>query len=450
MPNPTTTSKIRRVILTAALPLLAISIPAHPLETSNQEYAFCIVSGMDTAMPMRELLVKINQRVDRYLGRPENPSRLPTLTVHASPDAPSPAPPSSTPSWYSIQNHQIHISTPPDAAFTETVARLSHLVLLQRMRAATPEIRLEASEPPAWMVAAVAAPLIAPYQPTVSPPQLSPRSLAPVEARFSAAKPPPELKHIIDTPVDAIFPNGYALYSLHAYVVAELFLQLEPADPQRTTNRLFELHSRGRPAINSLRLVIEPLLPPGIDLQQWYVDAAENYLNSKTERTTGAQIADEIAFLLTVDVNDLPADTVETVTRRIPIVMIPDDSEFWSSAKPLLTRRLNQFIKLLTRSPKSFREPVKRYMEAFKELVVDDGDIQKFKRRINQTYSEFAATFARHRRISDYLAAYELQMGAGVRGLDRFMAVVTNHKLRMDRLAPRLTRYLDKVESEIQ
>ncbi len=449
-----TTCKIRCVILTAALPLLAISALARPTETFNREYAFRIVGELTTAIPMRGLLLNINQRVDRYLGSPENPDRLPTLTVHTSPDSPPASPASTlsrtTPAWYSIQNHGFHISAPSDAAFTQTVARLSHLVLLQRMKTSAPESRLEASEPPAWLVAAVAAPLIAPYQQTADPPQLLPRNLAPVQARFSAAKPPPELKHIIDTPVDAIFPNGYALYSLHAYVVAEIILQLQPAAPQKTIERLFELHVQGRPAINSLRLVIEPLLPPGTDIQQWYVNAAENYLTSKTERTTGGQVADEIAFLLTVDVNELPADTVENVTSRIPIVMIPNNSPFWSSEKPFLTRRLNQFIKLLTRSPKSFREPVKRYMEAFQELLIGGGDIPKFKSRINQTDSEFAATFMRHRRIYDYLAAYELQMGAGVRGLDRFMAVVTNHNLRVNSLAPQLTRYLDKIESEIQ
>ncbi len=451
-----TTRKTWCAILTAALHILTISTLARPTETFNQEYAFRVEGELNTAIPMRGLLVDINQRVDRYLGKPENPNRLPTLTVHTSSETPSPSTsplstqPSTRPAWYSIQNHGFQIWTPPDAAFTQTVARLSHLALLQRMKISVSESRLEASEPPAWMVAAVAAPLIAPYQPTTDPPQLSPRNLAPVQAKFNAAKPPPELKHIIDTPVDAIFPNGYTLYSLHAYVVAELILQLEPAAPQKTIERLFELHVQGRPAINSLRLVIEPLLPPGTDIQQWYVNAAENYLTSKTERTTGGQVADEIAFLLTVDVNELPADTVENVTSRIPIVMIPNNSPFWSSEKPFLTRRLNQFIKLLTRSPKSFREPVKRYMEAFQELLIGGGDIPKFKSRINQTDSEFAATFMRHRRIYDYLAAYELQMGAGVRGLDRFMAVVTNHNLRVNSLAPQLTRYLDKIESEIQ
>lgn len=448
MINPPTISRIRATVLAVALSVSGTIPRSRGTETFNREYAFRIVGDLKTAMSIRELLININRGVDRYLGKPDNSRRLPTLNAYTSTnDLP---PTSNTRSRYIARKDGYHIAVPPESGFTQTVARLTHLAFLQRMTVALPGNRVKASEPPAWMVAAVAAPLIAPHQATTDSLELSPRALVPVQTRFNAPKSAPELNVLVDRPAQAAFPNAYTLYSLHAHMLAELILNLNSHATEKPINRLFRLHAQGRNPASSMRLVIEPLLPPGTSLQQWFASAAIDYLNKKNERTTGAQVADEIAFLLTVDVDDLPADTLETVTRRVPITAIPDESEFWGRSNPLLARRLNQFIRLLTRSPKSFRDPVTRYLEAFQELVVGNGDIRQFKRRITRTDAEFAATFARHRRISDYLAAYELQMGSGIRGLDRFMAVVANHKLRLSNLAPRLTRYLDQVESEIE
>lgn len=438
------------VALFTALLASAAMIPcARAAETFDRSYGFNIQGELNLALPMRQLLVNINRSVDRYLGTPGEPRRLYTLRIHILPPAAGPATTVDHDEIEPEDDGRSTIMIRPGAPFVQTVVRLTRAVLAQRMAlVAGRNDGKSAGTPPEWLVAAVAAPVVSPRKDRASG-RLSPEALAPVTARFNAAE-PPDLLTIIKSPVPERFENAYSLYSLHAYMIAEIIAELTPESSGAAVRRIIQIQAQGRDEIHALRLAVEPLLPPGIELQEWYEQAAADQIRKRMITVTGADVAKEISFLLTVDADDVPEDDLTELTRRVPLTAIPNDSQFWVKSRPLLIRRLDQFIKLLIRTPRSFREPVTEYTNAFQALLIEKRSVAEFKRRINRTDQRFAEVFHRHRRISDHLAAYELKTGTNIPGIDLILAVINVHRHRIENLHPNVSRYLDQLESEMR